>query len=220
MHRNFRVLPLFILACFFLTGCSHFYYEGMEKFGRHKRDILVDRVIDARDEQEEAKEQFATALEQFKSVVAFEGGDLETKYDQLQDEYDRSEEKANALRERIDSVENVAEALFDEWEDELDDYQSGDLRRASERQLRDTRERYEDLLTAMRRVEERMEPVLEAFEDQVLFLKHNLNARAIASLQGTLVSIESDVDALIQEMNQSIEQANSFLREMELAPAE
>ena len=35
-----------------------------------------------------------------------------------------------------------------------------------------------------------MKPVLAAFHDQVLVLKHNLNARAIASLEGTAVTLQ------------------------------
>jgi len=41
-----------------------------------------------------------------------------------------------------------------------------------------------------------MDPVLEAFEDQVLFLKHNLNAQAIGALENELGQIRQDVDSL------------------------
>ena len=48
--------------------------------------------------------------------------------------------------------------------------------------LNDTRKRYKQLMSSMRRAENSMEPVLVAFQDQVLVLKHNLNARAIGAL--------------------------------------
>ena len=59
-----------------------------------------------------------------------------------------------------------------------------------------------------------MGPVLSAFGDQVLFLKHNLNARAIASLKGSLADLQTDIAQLVQEMEASIAEAERFVREM------
>ena len=96
----------------------------------------------------------------------------------------------------------------------MDQYQTDSLRAASEDQLERTEARYGQLLGAMRNAESRMEPVLAAFSDQVLFLKHNLNARAIASLQENVVDLEQEIGALIAEMNASIDEANAFIEEM------
>ena len=211
-----RVCFIFLLSLVFLnsSGCQTAYYKTMEKFGIHKRDILVDRVKEARDSQEAAKEQFKTALEKFSSVVEFKGGELQEKYDQLNAEYIKSEKHANAVSSRIKSVESVSGALFDEWEEELKQYTSDTLRRSSEKKLRKTKEQYELLIGAMKRAEKKIGPVLAAFHDQVLFLKHNLNAQAISSLRGELVSIESDVASLIKEMEASIGEADAFIQSM------
>ena len=207
----FALLVLSLL----LTGCQRAYYGALERIGIEKREVLVDRVREARDSQDEAKEQFRDALEEFSALVNFDGGDLEATYEDLNREYERSEDRADELRDRIDAVHDVATALFDEWEEELDQYEDRSLRRASEQQLRETRRRYEDLLAAMERAERKMIPVLEAFEDQVLFLKHNLNARAIASLEGTVTEVETDVDALIRDMEASIAEADAFIEGMQ-----
>ena len=198
-----------------LFACESTYYKTMETMGYHKRDILVDRVQDARDAQEEAKDQFESALEQFSTVLNFQGGDLEKKYDQLKAEYEVSEERAQAVRLRIDEVEDVAEDLFVEWQEELDQYTSSSLRKSSARKLAETKREYARLIGAMKRAERKIDPVLNAFRDQVLYLKHNLNAQAIASLQSELVSIESDVARLIKEMDASIREANSFISSMQ-----
>ena len=209
----FTLVPLLFL--FFLTGgCQTAYYGAMEKLGIHKRDIMVDRVEEARDSQEEAKQQFQSALEQFTTVLNYKGGKLEDKYNTLQAEYDKSEAKAEEVKKRIDAVEDVSEALFDEWEDELDQYTNKSLRRDSEKKLIQTRRQYEQLIKAMRRAEAKIEPVLTAFRDQVLYLKHNLNAQAIASLQNELVAVESDIAVLIKEMEASIKEADSFINTM------
>lgn len=197
-----------------LAGCSAAYYRALESIGVEKRDILVDRVEDARDAQNAAKEQFASALEQYRSVVAFDGGELEDVYDRLNASYERSESRAKTVTQRVDAVERVAEDLFAEWEDELDQYSDAGLRRQSERLLRQTRDRYGEVLAAMRRAESAMSPVLELFQDQVLVLRHNLNARAIGALENELASIEEATSELIEEMERAIAEASSFIEAM------
>jgi chromosome segregation ATPase len=216
-RKTKRAVVRFLLLtglAFLSLSCATTYYKTMESFGIYKRDILVDRVEEARDSQEDAGEQFRTALESFRDVVDFEGGDLEDKYEQLKAEYDRSQARAQEVGDRIDSVEKVAEDLFDEWESELDQYSDQNLRRSSERALRDTKRKYDDLIDAMKRAEAKMPPVLARLNDQVLFLKHNLNARAIGSLQGVAVDLQSDVDDLLEELERSISEANEFIAEL------
>ena len=200
---------------FLMFGCESTYYKAMETIGYHKRDIMVDRVQDARDAQEEAKEQFESALEKFSSVVGFRGGDLEEKYNQLKGEYEESVTKADAVRNRIAAVEDVAEDLFAEWQQELTQYTNSKLKQSSALKLRETKSKYAQLIAAMKRAEKKMDPVLSAFQDQVLYLKHNLNAQAIASLQSELASIETDVARLIKEMEASIKEADAFIGSME-----
>lgn len=200
---------------FLMFGCESTYYKAMETIGYHKRDIMVDRVQDARDAQEEAKEQFESALEKFSSVVGFRGGDLEEKYNQLKGEYEESVTKADAVRNRIAAVEDVAEDLFAEWQQELTQYTNSKLKQSSALKLRETKSKYAQLIAAMKRAEKKMDPVLSAFQDQVLYLKHNLNAQAIASLQSQLASIETDVARLIKEMEASIKEADAFIGSME-----
>ena len=212
--RSLGTLYFFTLFLVTLSGCQTVYYGAMEKMGYHKRDILVSDVEKARDAQADAKEQFKSALERFSSVLNFKGGDLQEKYDKLNAEYERSETKAQAVHDRVASVEDVSEALFDEWKAELQEYSNANLRRNSQRKLDQTRKQYAQLIKAMKRAEKKMDPVISAFKDQVLFLKHNLNAKAIASLKNELVAVESDISSLIKEMEASIKEADSFIATM------
>ena len=216
MHPKYLISFFSLLAILVLGSCSSAYYGAMEQFGVHKRDILVDRVEEARDSQEEAKEQFSSALEQFTVLLEYDGGDLQDTYNSLNSEFELSESRAEEVRDRIRSVENVAEDLFSEWEDELELYTNQSLRRSSETTLRQTRVRYTQLIGAMHSAESKMNPVIDAFRDQVLFLKHNLNSRAISSLRSELLSIEGDISALISDMEDSIAESNRFLEEIEL----
>lgn len=203
------VLGIFIVAL--MAGCSSMKYGAMEKIGVHKRDIMVDRVEGARDSQAEAQEQFKSALEQFDSVVKLKETDLKKAYDKLNKEYERSVSAAERVSSRIESVEDVADALFDEWEDELDEYQSESLRRSSKDKLNQTRRHYKDMLASMHQAEKSMDPVLRIFQDNVLFLKHNLNAQAIGSLQGEFDTLKGEIDDLIAKMNEAIAESNKFI---------
>jgi leucyl aminopeptidase (aminopeptidase T) len=208
-------VSLLIITAFMLGGCQSMYYGAMEKVGIEKRDILVDRVDNAREAQEKAKEQFSSALDKFIAVTNYSGGDLEAQYNLLKDEYEDSQSRAEAVHDKIKSVEDVANSLFAEWQEELKQYSSAELRRSSEQQLRATKQSYATLITAMKAAEKKIDPVLKAFNDRVLFLKHNLNANAIASLKTQRQMVETDIQALIKDMNKSIAEADKFIKSME-----
>jgi hypothetical protein len=123
MFSDFLKRPACALVIVALLGfgCQSTYYKAWEKLGWAKRDILVDRVKDAREDEEAAKQQFQSALEQFKAVTNFQGGELEAKYKKLNKEYEACESRASDVRKRVKSVDEVAQALFDEWTKELND---------------------------------------------------------------------------------------------------
>jgi len=204
-----------VVLALLCSSCGSVYYGVMETFGKEKRHILTDRVEKGRDDQEAAKKQFADAYEQFKAATGFKGGKLEDVYRKLKRELDRSETRASAVHDSIRSIERVAGDLFKEWRREAGEIQNLDLRRRSQQKLADTELRYAALIAAMRRSAKKMEPVLQAFRDHVLYLKHNLNAQAIASLQGQVSAIGGDVAALIRDMEAAIREANAFIKSTE-----
>ena len=194
-----------------LAGCQSMQYRALESVGIEKRDVLSSRVDKAAESQDDAVEQFASALEQFRATVEVDGGDLEKTYNRLEREYERSRSQAEEVSERINAVEHVAEALFEEWAEELEMFSDPDLKRRSEAILTQTRQRYGRMMRAMREAESSMSPVLDVFQDQVLFLKHNLNAMAIAAIRDELSDVEQATEDLIEAMNQSITEARSFI---------
>ena len=213
-HGNIMGPVLGLVSLLALASCTSTYYRALESIGIEKRDILADRLEETRDAQSDAKEQFSSALEQYRSVVQVDGGDLEEIYDRLNAEYENSAERAEEVQERIDSVERVAGDLFEEWEEEIDAYSNPDLASRSRELLSETRADYRDVLAAMQRAEQSMEPVLTLFNDQVMFLRHNLNARAIGALENELASLEEATATLVEEMETAIAEANSFIEAM------
>lgn len=212
--------PLFILMAVLsvsapiLTSCTTAAYSVQERFGIEKRDILVNRVESVAKSQSEAKDEFEDALDAFRAVVSVDGGELEEIYDRMKRAYDRSDNQAEDTRSRVASVKKVARDLFEEWDNELNAYSDSGLRRNSERQLRETEQKYEVLVGKMDAATASMDPVLSVFKDRVLYLKHNLNARSIAALNAETADLEGDVARLIQEMEQSISAADAFIQTM------
>ena len=198
-----------------LAACSSAYYGGLEKIGIPKRDVMVYRVAKARDTQQETKEQFKSALEQFAALTRFQGGDLEIVYKRLNNEYEDSVKQAELVKKRISDIEDVSDALFREWESEIAQYQNASFKSSSRQKLNDTKTHYRQLITAMKNAEAKLPPILSVFRDHVLFLKHNLNASAVASLKNELSSIKSDVANLITAMEKSINEANAFIKTMD-----
>ncbi|MGB3724605.1 MAG: DUF2959 domain-containing protein [Glaciecola sp.] len=207
-------IPILIMGLA-LGGCAatiqDAYFDMWDKMGVEKREILVDRVEDAQQTQEDAQEQFTSALEEFSSLIAFDGGELEDVYQNLNDQLEASQESADEVSSRIDKVQSVAESLFREWEEELVLISNPNFKRDSKRKLSDTQRKYNQLLTSMRKVESSMQPVLIALQDNVIYLKHNLNANAIGALQGEFSTIKKDVNQLIAEMSTAIAQSNAFI---------
>jgi hypothetical protein len=212
-----RVLAVLTIALVATPGCSSLYYRTMKKFGWEKRDLLVKRVKEARESQEDAQKEFKTTLERFREIVAFDGGSLEDKYNKLNDQLKRNEDRARNVKDRVDAVRDVSRDLFREWQDELGKYSDRQMRVESERQLRETRARTDTLIASMSGAQKRIEPVLKPLRDRVLFLKHNLNARALGALTKELSGVTSEVDALVADLQKSIAEADAFLSDMEKA---
>jgi chromosome segregation ATPase len=214
MKRTLALLPFLVVVLLALTSCKSVYYGAYEKFGVYKRDLLKKRVVAARDEQKEASVEFKDALTRLKEITKYEGGKLETRYRQLQADYEDCAQRVETVRKRISDVETVAEDLFTEWEKEIKQIGTDSLRINSRRQLNDTRLRYDEMISALKKAEATMPPVLTKFHDYVLALKHTLNAEAVASLKGESANIQSEITKLISEMNASISRADEFLKDL------
>ncbi|GLR72378.1 DUF2959 domain-containing protein [Agaribacter marinus] len=212
MRKSTVIISFLLLA---LSGCTSTiqdtYFNMWEKLGVEKRDILVDRVEDAQETQQEAQQQFSSALEEFSALINFDGGELEDVYNNLNDQFEASKSTAEDVSNRIDKVESVAGSLFREWESELEQITNQNLRRDSQKKLSSTKRNYESLVRSMRKVEASMAPVLSALQDNVLYLKHNLNANAVGALKGELNTIQKDVKDLIAEMSAAIKQSDEFI---------
>jgi phage-related tail protein len=196
---------------FLAKKIKHVYYSARESIGDHKRVIVVAQVEQACQSLQETRDEFEDALERFKALISVGETTLDHKYNQLNRQYQFCRAKSEAVSERIKAIEEVSEALFVEWERELDEYSNRSLKMRSSQQLKIARQNYARLIKSMQRAESKIQPVLSAFKDQVLYLKHNLNAQAIAALRHEFIEIGIDISQLIYAMEQTIAEASQFV---------
>jgi len=196
-----------------LAGCQSAYFGALEKIGIAKRDLLLDRVDAARSAQGQAEQAYVDALTRFREVVSVDAGELETVYLRLKASHDDATARTKAFGERITAVESVADALFAEWQGELAQYGDAGLRAKSKAQLERTRSRYRSLDQAMRRAEASFQPALKVLGDQVLYLKHNLNAAAIGAIRDELPRLQADAASLQRDVQRATAEADRFLKE-------
>lgn len=201
-----------LLVAVVFAGCRSAYYTMWETIGREKRDLLKANVTKAREEQQEAGEEFKDALTRLQELYQFDGGELEERYEDFAATYEDCESRAEKVRDRIEKIRRVAQDLFDEWQEEIQEISNANLQRLSREKLEKTRDRYDSLYRTLRDAEQRMTPVLTQLRDQVLYLKHNLNAQAIGGLQEEVTNIETDIRGLIEDLNRSIAEADAFIQ--------
>lgn len=186
-------------------------YSAYEAVGFEKRDLFKREVSNVKEDQEDTGEAFKDALTRLKEIYNVDGGDLEKQHSKLKDSLDEAKEEAAELSARIRKVDEVANDLFEEWSAEISEIQTSDLRSKSTNQLTQTKRRYRELEEQLNRSEKKMAPVLAKLNDQVLFLKHNLNAKAIGGLKEEQGKIQADIKSLINEVNESTRQAEAFI---------
>jgi predicted nucleic acid-binding Zn-ribbon protein len=187
-------------------------YSAWEKVGVEKRDLFKRNVNNVKEEQEDSKEAFKDALTRLKEIYKVDGGKLEKEQARLSTSYDEARAEAADVSESIKKLDTVANDLFDEWEEEIGEIETKDLKKRSKEQLKTTKTRYEKLHAQLKQSEEKMQPVLSRFKDQVLFLKHNLNAQAIAGLKTESNRIQSDIEKLMKEMQESSKDADALIK--------
>jgi hypothetical protein len=199
----------------FTAGCQSMYNATMEGvFGYEKRELFKKSVTALQSEQQDAQQEFKDALTRLKELYGFRGGELESVYEKVKTAYERCTTEAKSVAARIENMEDLAKSMFSEWESEIKQYNSPNLAATSREQLRLTKERFAELLKTVRAAEAAMQPVLSQLKDNVLFLKHNLNASAIGSLQDEATNIQKQIEALLARMNTSIAASEKFIQSL------
>ncbi len=210
-HITQLIPPLLFLVVTLLAGCATVYYATWEQLGKEKRDLLKDNVLAARLEQRETRQEFRDALTQLRSTYEVPSTRLQAVYEELKRHQKRLTRRYNDLEGRIAKLNTIATDLFSEWREEAESISNREFHRRSLEQLAEARARYRHMQTALAQTQNRCRPVLNQFNEYVLFLKHNLNAQALGALHGEAQEIIEGLGNLIEELNNSISETDAFI---------
>ena len=182
--------------------------------GEEKKLELVHLVQGVRESQVEAQVEFTEAFALFRQLTLLEAPreDLEELYDDLIDELEDCEVAATDLHRHVESVAGQAGMLFDSWSNELGSFSSATLRGKSEAMLVENQLRFSGLLAELHHTEAKMIPLLIEYRDYVLFFNHNLNPRAISTIQDTLPTFLEESEALEEAMKSDAAMSEEFVQ--------
>lgn len=212
MLRTLRTVAVVLLlslasACRSTSNGSFLLFGGS---GMPQED-LVERVRGAQDEVSEGREDFGAAFNLYQRLSAPQAVELDELSDDFADSIESCAARASDVAERIESVRGEADALFKGWNEQLARFSGETLRKKSEAMMLDTQARAQRVLAALERVEARAQPMLLKLQDYALFFHHNLNARAIATLQDTYKDFDSEFKALEGEFGKAQAEITAFL---------
>jgi len=183
------------------------------------QQALVDSVRSAAVETEESQEDYGSALNLFQRLTAPQAVEIETLNEDFDEALEECQQRADDLAERLESVRTEADTLFQSWTQDLEHFSGDALRKKSEAMMVETQARAQRVITSLESVRASMTPVLLKLQDYSLFFRHNLNARAIATLEDTYKGFDSEFTALNQELEQARAEMATFLAGFE-APVE
>lgn len=213
-----RRLLVAALALLTLSGCQHVYFNTMENAGIDKREIFTHRVEDARGAENQARQQLRDTLDNYRRVLLLDSSDLAQRYDLFTASQARNPVNVRALRQRVANLQDIGEAMFADWQDDLKGYRDQGLRDASAAQLDNTRTSYQRVLQQLRDTESGLNASQALFNDPQLMLRHNLTPDGTNALKNGYPAIQSQVEQQLRQMQATVDSCDAFLRQLQATP--
>ncbi len=194
----------------FTTSCEPRSYRIWEFLGWEKREILSSEVENVGENQKEIKEDFQSIYERIKTEYDYERDEIDDLYDQLKSDYEKAKNKADRIKASSKKIRQIAKALFAEWEEEAMAISNKNYRKDSLVKLRQAQARFKHLSASLHRSESQLDRVLVQLNDQVLYLKHNLNAKSLALFESEIKLVKNEIDELIKAIEKTIQYSQTF----------
>ena len=175
------------------------------------QEDLVECVHAAGVEVDDARGDFAEVFRLYQRLTAPQAAELEDLSETFEDALETCQDRAKHLTKRLDAVQRENDELVQDWQAELQQFSGETMRKKSESMLQETHGRSKRVLDALTRVQDRMQPVVLKLQDYALFFHHNLNARAIATLQDTYKDFDAEFRALESEFGKARQEVDAFL---------
>ncbi len=205
----YRVLfPLFSLL---LVSCQTTNPEPSLQSAYPNLAPLVEQVVQAREAQRAAAEQFQATQVRLSHLTSCGCGNLQTLYNATVEEHDAAVQAAVAMSSAIYAIEQTADPLFRQWQIETEVYTDARLKAENQTKLAQTWQSYEGLIQILHQSAAQVDTVLAALNANVVSLQANLNAGAVTARIGELGALENAIGALVQQLNSSMARSDAFV---------
>jgi hypothetical protein len=175
-------------------------------------DDLVEAVEKVNGELDSSKESMLAAVQKLQAVTAPDfKGDAVAAYKDLKKTIDSSDDQANDLRKCVEKMQAAAEPVFDQWTKDLEAYSNPEMRARSQQRLAAARERFDTVVAAVEPVLVEYETINQTLHDHALFLSHDMNPAAIATIQGDVRSVAKEASALDGSFNSAKAAARAYV---------
>lgn len=185
-----------------LPACSFVNNLIKGKSGPADVDDLVAAVENVQKELDASKGSMLAAVQGLQAITAPDfQGDAVKAHKELVEVVENSEDQADELRGAIEDMQAASVPVFDQWTKDLEAYSNPEMRQRSQARLSAARERYDAVLAAVEPLLVEYEAVNQTLRDHVLFLKHDMNPAALATIQDDVRSVAKDAASLDGRFN-------------------
>jgi hypothetical protein len=175
-----------------LGGCSVFQdlFSSSKSGGPSQVSDLVGRIERVYVEAELSKQAMHTAVAGLETIASGDlKGDPSTAYAAYLEALEASEGQARTLRETYEPLKEAAVPFFQQWTDNLKEYDNPDIRLRSQSRLAATRQRYEAIVAAVEPAMADYDTINKGLRDYALFLGHDLNPSALSEIQDGVAAL-------------------------------
>ena len=156
-------------------------------------DDLVASVERVNSELDASKTKLLGAVQTLQKVTAPDfKGDAVEGHKELVRAIDDSEDQTDDLRKSVERMQAEAEPVFNQWTKDLEGYSNPEMRQRSQARLAAARERYDAVVAAVTPVLVECEAVNQTLGDHALFLKHDMNPAALATIQDDVKKVAKE----------------------------
>ena len=203
MNRGTSARPLAaMLLLAGITGCALF---SGKKGGPAQVDDLAGSVERTYVDSELSKERVRAAVHALQAIVETSyDGDAVAAFAVFLEAIEASEQQAERLRSSVESMKGAAEPVFKQWNDDLDEFTSAEMRQRSTARLAATRQRYDSIVAAVDPAQAAYDALNKGLRDHALFLSHDLNPASLTAIRDDVRNLANLADDLGKRLDECL----------------
>jgi hypothetical protein len=175
-----------------LVWCS----TALGQAGSKESQKFLEYSEDASESVADMRSRLEKTIAYYNDLVLGTAKKPESTYKDLNKSLGKTEKLADKVRGQVDKMQGQSAKVFSAWEEELEGYQSEDMRRLAAERLEVTKQRYDQMIERMTAAAAAYDPLITSLRDQALFMGRDLSPEAM----GTLAKSAEELNQLAEEL--------------------